>query len=389
MKTVFRLILLFLMPALNVTAQHISKHYKIAVFAPVYLDSANDLDNTRILNSGFPKSILPGLEFYNGVMLAVDSLQKENSPVEVFFYDTKTKSKPLNLILADKELTDVNMIIASVTSRNELKLLADFALQKRIPLLSATFPNDGGITGNPYMVILNTTLRTHCEQLYHYIQKYNAIGNIVLIRRKGLAEDLIQSAFEETGRTTLSVPLKFKTITVSDSFSNEEIRSVMDSMQKNTIICGTLNEAFGLRLVRALSASPAYSTTAIGMPTWDGIRDLDKPDCKGVDIIYSTPYRFSRTDKQVLAFTDTYKTRYQGKPTDMAFKGFEIMYHFTRLLILHDRDLMNNLSEKNYKLFNDFDFKAIHNKKTHATEYLENFKLYFIRKANGNIKSAN
>ena len=54
-----------------------SKH-KIAIFAPLYLDSAFDAyDEYRYAKNVFPKFINPGFEFYEGAQLALDSLNKE------------------------------------------------------------------------------------------------------------------------------------------------------------------------------------------------------------------------------------------------------------------------------------------------------------------------
>ena len=161
------------------------------------------------------------------------------------------------------------------------------------------------------------------------------------------------------------------------------------STKKNIVICGTINDAFAVRLIKTLSASNNYNSIAVGMPTWDGIKDLDKPDCKGVDLIYSTPYNFVKTDKAYISFTAAYKNKLSGRPSDMAFKGFESMYHFTKLLLQHDHNLINILSEKNNKVFNDFDIRAAKNRTTKNTDYLENRNLYFIKKTDGVIKSVN
>jgi hypothetical protein len=45
--------------------------------APLYIDSAFDNNVYKLSNTNMPKIILQGLDFYNGVMMAVDSLKKE------------------------------------------------------------------------------------------------------------------------------------------------------------------------------------------------------------------------------------------------------------------------------------------------------------------------
>ena len=53
---------------------------KIAIFAPLYLDSAFTASQEyRYGKNVFPKFINSGLEFYEGVQLALDSLAKEKA----------------------------------------------------------------------------------------------------------------------------------------------------------------------------------------------------------------------------------------------------------------------------------------------------------------------
>jgi hypothetical protein len=72
----------------------------------------------------------------------------------------------------------------------------------------------------------------------------------------------------------------------------------------------------------------------------------------------------------------------------MAFKGFETTYHFGKLLSKYQSNLVNNLSDKSFTLFNQFDIQPVKLKKESLRpDYLENKKLYFIKKQEGNIKS--
>jgi len=376
-----------LMFAANSMAQNTTiKPLKIAVFAPVYVDSAFTGDNYKLGKNFLPRYILPGLDFYNGVTLAIDSLNAEGASVEVLFYDTKSVETPINKIVLATEIQDVSLIIASFNNRTEIKPLADFALQKNIPLISATYPNDGGITANPFFVLINPKLSAHLEAIYRYLHRMYPTENITVFRRKGNLEDMIQNTFSDLNKRSPGIPLKFKTVELTDSFTSSQVTGYLDSTKQNIVLCGTLNETFGKNLSKALSSSRAYSVTAIGMPTWDGLKDISKD----LEIIYSTPYNLTRTDKLSQLFIDDYRAKYAGWPGDMAFKGFEAMYHFTKLLLKYDKQLINHLSEKEYKLFNEFDIQPYRsNKASTLPDYLENKKLYFIRKVDGKIRSVN
>jgi ABC-type branched-subunit amino acid transport system substrate-binding protein len=363
----------------------VAKPLKVAVFAPVYLDSVFTGDAYKLGKANLPRYILSGLDFYNGVMLAVDSLNKEKAPVEILFYDSKSAGG-LEQQLADTVMQDVSLIIASFNNRDEIKPLADFALVKKIILISATYPNDGGIKENTSFVLINPTLTAHIEGLYKYVRKYYPLQTITWFSKKGETEDMIENIFTSQNKKTGGSPVKLKVVSLSESFTDAEVLSNLDSSRQNIIICGSLNETFGSNLSKALGSNKDYRVVAIGMPTWDGIRDISKD----LEVVYSTPYNFPRTEKQGLILSEKYRSKYSGRATDMVFKGFESMYHFTKLLLKHGSAFASHLSDKEFKLFNDFDLQPVKSSTDPAiTDYLENKKLYFIRKKDGMIRTVN
>src|SRR3954469_22527240 len=69
---------------------------KVAVFVPLYLDSAFDAADTYRFGKQFPKFLNPGLEFFEGVQIALDSLEKEGVKLEVQVFDTRSAKLPVS-----------------------------------------------------------------------------------------------------------------------------------------------------------------------------------------------------------------------------------------------------------------------------------------------------
>src|SRR5690242_18928722 len=105
-------------------AQEIKKH-KIAIFTPLYLDSAFDVTGDFRYEKTGAKFTNAGLDFYYGAQLALDSLQKRGIPLEVFICDSRGKQS-ISYQFAKPEMKDVEMIIAQ-TNANETKTLAEGA----------------------------------------------------------------------------------------------------------------------------------------------------------------------------------------------------------------------------------------------------------------------
>src|SRR4030095_7839367 len=78
-----------------------SARYHIAVFLPLYLDSAFDNSGNYRFEQVFPKYLNPGLEFYEGLELAMDSLRKKNASVDITVYDTRSATRSLQQMLEE------------------------------------------------------------------------------------------------------------------------------------------------------------------------------------------------------------------------------------------------------------------------------------------------
>ncbi len=364
---------------------------KIAIFAPIYLDSAFDsMENYRYPKNHFPEFILPGLEFYEGAQLALDSMAKEGARLEVFIYDTRSSSESLSDQLNRPELDSVALIITHC-STNEVRYFAEAGLKRNIPVINVNLPNDGGVRNNPNYVMLNSTLKTQCEAIYRYVQKYYALQPQIVFRRKGQMEDMIKNIFEDFGKNTVSVPLKLKYVDLPDSFTTRQLIAHLDSNRTSLCIAGSLNDAFGKRLASQLaSIRKTYPLTLIGMPTWDGIKEFSKPEYKDLEIIYCTPFFNARTDVVSSSINNYFNTKMFARPSDMVLRGYETLWRFGKLLLKYPADFNSSITRKEFNVFREFDIQpVITNNQTMTLDYFENKKLYFLRWMNGVVTVKN
>jgi len=391
MKTMMRnhltFIALFLVLAVSVQAQY-PQRLKIALFAPLYLDSAFDASNNYRFDKSFPKFLNPGLEFYQGAQAALDSLNKVGAPLEVYVYDSRSQERPLTQVLNSREVNSVDMMIGHASS-SEVRMLADVAAKNKVPFISATLPNDANISNNPYYVILNSTLRTHAEGIYRYVQKNHAADRIVIFRKNGAQEDQLKEYFQNINKTANGTALKIQYVDIGNSWSSNQLLAALDSNKRNICIAGSLDEEFGTQLAQSLALTASkYPVTLIGMPTWESI-NFTKPEYKGIDIIYTTPFNYGRTTPLSTRITNDFIAKVEGRPTDMYYRGYETMLRFALLLLDTKKDVASNLSRKGNYIFTAFDIQPVFLKGQNLDlDYFENKKLYFVKFSNG-VKTVN
>lgn len=381
----------FLTAGKNAVAQSDSskntRTFRVAIFAPLYLDSAFS-DGSYRYGKNFPKFALQGLDFIQGAQIALDSLPVPNAIFDTRIYDSKAYLQDVPSLISNKELDSIDMIIGSVKDQEYIQL-AGFAKQRNIPFISATHPNDGGVTGNPFMVIVNPTLKAHCEAIFAHILQNKAPGKIYLVRKPGTQENTVEEQFNRINNPDGKPLLKIEVINVQGDFS--VIRSKLDSTQNSIIIGGSLNETFANELATYLqSISKTYNTKLIGMPNWDGFSSLAKnKKLKDFPVYYTSPFYNNKWDNYSKRIQNTYLRKYKGIPSDLTYKGFEITQQFAMLLSKYPNDLISHLNDYPSRIFSDYNFKPVFlSKETTVPDYFENKNLYFVKILNGNYTKA-
>jgi len=357
------------------------KTYRVGIFSALYLDSVFS-DNEYKYGKKFPKFAQQGLDFVQGAEIALDSMPLPNGNIVATIYDSKAAINDISWLISNKKLDSMDLLIGAVKDAEFIQL-ANFAKQKNIPFISASYPNDGGVSNNPFLVIVNSTLRAHCETIYSYLLQNHGTDKIFLCRRKGSQEDKIADYFKTINEIDGKPLLTIETINVEDNYSI--LRNKLDSNRKTIIIGGSLNESFATGIVNtAAEIHDTYPLEVIGMPNWDGFSSLKKSRLKDFPIYYTTPFINTKQDVYSKKIKHIYSKKYKGVPSDMTYKGFESVYVFARLLTRYPDDFMSHLNEYAYKVFNEYNFKGVYvNKKNNIPDYFENKRLYFMKILNG------
>ena len=370
-------------------AQESSPLKVTSILLPLQLDSLFEYDQYKFGNN-LPRFVLPYLEFYNGVKLAVDSLNKNGTPAWIHIADTRQAGSSLSSILNSPNVKQSKLLIGVAQNSTELKMMADFARQQNIPFISATYPNDGGVRNSPQMFMANSSLRTHCMAIYKYLQQNHSTDKIVVVTRKGTSESYVKTWLEEAAAQTKSIQLPLRFITLSDSFNTAQLQQLLDSNRRQVVLGATLDDAFSKRLVKTISTlQPKYQTLTMGMPTWDEI-DFRKPEFKGAEVMYSTPFVSITANVDVYnSLARQYAVSQNSRPSDMALKGFETTYRFVSLLNRWPTldSFALHINDKTDKVFCDYNFQPIWAKGDNpGVQYYENKQLYFVKKVDGHVK---
>jgi hypothetical protein len=370
----------------NVQAQNYpatNKTYRVAIFAPLYLDSAFNGSTLRSNNS-IPNFSIAGLDFIQGTQIALDTLNLQERHVDAFFYDSKSFNQPISWLIKNGRLNNTDLIIGSVKGR-EYNELAKFAAVHRIPFVSATYPNDGYIRQNPFLIIVNSTLKAHCESIFSYIMQKHGTDNIYLVKKKN--DNRIENYFREINYTDGQPLLKIRTIMLDSSISSAGLKYLVDTTKPIVVIGASLDATFSQKLADA--CYPIQKTNPfvfIGMPNWDGFSGWYKKDAyTDFPIRYTTPHYNEKNNAYGKYLKEKYFQLYRTNPSDMAEKGFETALNFISILMNHPNGFMENLNDTLYSPLHNFSFQPVFHQKFSGPDYYENKHLFIMQILNGQI----
>nr|MBP6314145.1 hypothetical protein [Chitinophagaceae bacterium] len=353
------------------------ERYRVAVLTPLYLDSV-DLEKNL---ARIPKFMMPGIDFYQGVRIATDTLKNQGLKFDLFIYDSKSNYLNVRNLIESDKLDSMDLIIGNA-SVSDLGLLADFAKKKKINFISAVSPSDAGQSANPYFTILQPRLISHIEKMHQSINRRYADNNVVFITKKSNTPNNAIAYFKND--LVNKLPSRFVEYEMLDEELNlNELISKIDSSYKTCIVLGTLDAGLTYKTLKKINTiASRFRIKVYCMPTAEAIKSLGKTDeFPDMPVYYTTSYVIDKITPASMYIGREYKKRMGTAPSDIVFKGFESMYFFTKLLQKYGVPFNDNIGDNSNTFITPYKIMPIREKK--VLNFFENKFLYLVKYENG------
>ncbi len=330
-----------------------SRTYRVAFLIPFQFEEQEPLDSlladvrserrrSRIIEryrieERTPQSV-HFLEFFQGALLAIDSLRKTGMELEVRFYDTERSMDRTLEILMQQEMEEFDLFIGPFYTFN-VEIAGEFAERHRIPLVTP-FYNELDLVGeNPYLFQVSPSL----EQEYREASKLVASKhryNIVYVREQdtldleqhALFKELIFQGFDDYRP---SEPVVFKEVVHQMAGSGEIIHSLSPD-RKNLVVVPTRNEALASRIISYLFYQlKDYDIEVLGGPFWTEFSSIDYRYFHELNLIFYSSFWVDHHDEKVLGYLADFRNHYLNEPLSTTRKGanygilgYDITFYF-------------------------------------------------------------
>ena len=306
------------------------------------------------------------VEYYEGFLMAVDSLKKEGVSVDLYTYDTKGKEATLNNILARKEMKNMDIIFGPARSQ-DIDALATFADKNNIRLVIPFAPKVDQVFKNPHIYQVNTPQSYLYSEVYeHFNRKFSGCNVIFLNASNG---DREKDEFIKGMKTGLKENgISYRDFTMTDNFY--DITTVMDTL-KNNIFIPTSGKSTALvkilpQLTQIRRERPGYSMNLFGYPEWQTYTNDYLASFYEIDTYFYSSFYTNNLFPAAVNFTHAYRRWYSKDMANIYPKygmlGYDTGYFFLKGLSKYGNKMEENLGSIHVTpIQTGFKFKRVNN----------------------------
>lgn len=313
--------------------------YKVAYFIPFDFREPEPLDTllkdvksltlrNRIIERYMMEEKTPQavnfLEFFQGSLLAIDSLRQMGMKLEVRYFDTRKSVDQTLHILMDDDLEDYDLFIGPFWPFN-LELVSAYAKKHKIPLVTPYYNDLDLIRSNPYLFQLSPSLEREyldAARLIASKHMYNIVyvreDDTLNIEKHNYFKQLIFDGFDEYHPEE---PVVFKEVLQQLKHTDEIIHSLSPD-KKNLVVVPTRNEALASRVMSSLYFQlKDYDIEVMGTPFWTEFSSIELRYFHELNLIFYSSFWVDYLDPEVDRFMKKYRTQFLDEPTITTRKG--------------------------------------------------------------------
>ena len=308
------------------------------------------------------------VEYYEGFLLAADSLKRQGVSLDLYAYDTQG-SKPVTASILNKpEMKSMNVIFGPVAPAN-IPQVTDFARKNGIRLVIPFEPKVDQVFNTPEIYQINTPQSYLYPEVYeHFIRKFGQCNVVFLDPANGDKEkaDFISGLKNELRDKRIS----FKQIQLGSVVEAGKVISAMDTARTNIFIPTSGRSSALTRLLPHLTLvrreHPDFDMHLFGYPEWQTYTQEHLASFYELDTYFYTSFYTNNLFPEAVAFTHSYRRWYSKDMANSYPKygmlGFDTGYFFLKGLAQEGGALEKNLDKvKATPIQTGFKFERVSN----------------------------
>lgn len=326
------------------------------------------------------------VEYYEGLLMAVDSLKRTGTSIDLYAYNSGPERSSLNSILGKSEMKDMDIIFGPLYQQH-IKPLAEFAKKNDIRLVIPFTSKDNTVFQNPAVYQINTPQSYLYSEVYDHFVRQFPNANVIFIEASQGTKDkaeFIKGLKDELRNR--SIPMK----TLKEDVAVESLKTVLRNDRENIFIPTSGSDLTLIKILPQLTLlvreQPESRIHLFGYPEWQTYTKDHLEAFFELDTYFYSSFYTNNLLPAAINFTKNYR-RWYGKDMDERYPkfgmlGFDTGYFFLKGLSRYGSEFENNFQRLDLiPIQTGFKFQRVNNwggfinKKVFFVHFTKNYEL--------------
>jgi len=302
----------------------------VSLLLPLYLHLNDTVEARRLTKEPeqlYEKSEI-ALQFYEGFLLALDTLKQLGYNVNLKVIDTENRPWKVKSLVSKDVLKTSDLIIGPFYSKVFAEV-SDYAYQNCIPLVSPTIKGNSIIQNNPFVFKIIPSDESMVYAMGRYLSQSDSTNNMILHYGSGDEQNLLwrfRQGLESDGKR----PANFPAYDIYKSGS-DSIRNALSLTGRNNLVILSNNQVKLAGLIRKISkwTEDAY-IVGFAPNSWKGFKNLELDYFDELRVHMPAAFHIDYKRPEVEEFVQKFRVKFNTEPSSFAFRGYDVAMHFIR-----------------------------------------------------------
>lgn len=366
----------------SITSLDNSNSTRVAIVLPFLLDSYSPNEQSRMV------------EYYQGLLIAVEKLKCYGYSFDISTFDSGKKEQNLTPLLTSGKLDKMDIIIGALYPEHN-KQLARFAQEKEIPLVIPFTSKEDEIFRNPMVYVVNTLQSYFFSEVIDHFAKQFPNSNVIFVAdsTKSNKKEFIESLTQGLDKNSIPhTTIQMEDITnvtakiikqEADSATINSIRNVMKSDKENIFIpissgASTLSTIVPSLIILKNDTIGLPSFKLFGYPEWQIYANEMRSQLYEADTYFYASFFSHYSLPEAAKFQDEYARWYDRNLQNIypryGMLGYDTGYTFLLATAKWGKDMPSRINSVSFTpVQTGFKFERVNN-----WGGMVNKKIYFV-----------
>ncbi len=275
------------------------------------------------------------VDFYRGLVMAMDSLKKGGFSFRVYTYNTANTS--INTILADTIVPHLDIVFGP-DDRTVLKVISDFTMPYGTKVVDAFAPTCDAVQSNPNFYVAYAPVEVVAEEAASLFSAHfsDSKPNVVLIDTKKTAHPFVASLKKKVGKVRF----------LQSDFTQNQLASRLGKSKPNVLVLSSSDKESALLVMGKIASfrkeNASYDIRVLGYPEWEDYREDMRNQMYEADTYVYTPFynnlRSPRNKSFMSQYASLFRQNMNMERPVMAMFGFDCGYFMLKALCRFGRE---------------------------------------------------